>query len=398
MTKGGRKVVKKTKLAVIGVGARGKGLMTNLARMEDVEIIAVCDRFMDRAEAARDTALELTGLSPRLHKDWHDALDEPGLEGVIVATPWYLHIPVTIAAMKKGIRPGSEVGGAFDVQDCWKLIDTYEETGTPAMLLENRCWNRDAMLVTALAKAGLFGEIVACSMGYMHDLRKQVGGDKDPHHGRVREYLERNCNNYATHPLGPCAKLLGINRGNRITSLVAISSKAAGMADYVSRQPGHPLAGSSWKQGDITNVILTLAHGETIHLTLDTTLPRRYAHGFFVHGTRGMFNGEKREVFIDGMHDEEQPSELDNLDSFRDQYEDPIWRTFNPDDNAAHGGTDYLTLRAFVESIQKQTEPPIDVYDMATWKAVTPLSEQSIAHGGHPVDFPDFTRGMWLRR
>ena len=66
MTKGGRKVVKKTKLAVIGVGARGKGLMTNLARMEDVEIIAVCDRFMDRAEAARDTALELTGLSPRL--------------------------------------------------------------------------------------------------------------------------------------------------------------------------------------------------------------------------------------------------------------------------------------------------------------------------------------------
>ena len=41
---------------------------------------------------------------------------------------------------------------------------------------------------------------------------------------------------------------------------------------------------------------------------------------------------------------------------------------------------------------------PIDVYDMATWMAITPLSEQSIAHGGMPQAIPDFTRGQWMYR
>ncbi|MBR6747586.1 MAG: gfo/Idh/MocA family oxidoreductase [Clostridia bacterium] len=389
--------MKKVRLSVIGAGSRGTGLTKILARMPDVEIVNICDIVEDRALKSRENVREIAGYQPAVLTDWHEALEAPGLDGVIAATPWFLHIPVSVAAMKKGIRPGSEVGAAFDVNDCWKLIDTYEETGVPAMLLENRCWNRDALLVAALAKAGLFGEIVSCTMGYMHDLRHQVGGDGDPNHGRVKEYLHRNCNNYATHPLGPCAHLLGVNRGNRITSLVAVASRARGMADYVARHPGHPLTGCTWEQGDITTVILTLAHGETIHLTLDTTLPRRYSHGYFVHGTRGMFNGETREVFIEGMHDESGPIAYNNLDSFRDEYECELWKHYNPDEEG-HGGIDYLCLRAYVDSVKNHTEPPIDVYDMATWKSISPLSEQSIAHGGMPVAVPDFTRGLWMRR
>ena len=30
--------------------------------------------------------------------------------------------------------------------------------------------------------------------------------------------------------------------------------------------------------------------------------------------------------------------------------------------------------------------------------AITPLSEQSIAHGGMPQAIPDFTRGLWHMR
>lgn len=41
---------------------------------------------------------------------------------------------------------------------------------------------------------------------------------------------------------------------------------------------------------------------------------------------------------------------------------------------------------------------PIDVYDMAAWMAITPLSEQSVAHGGMPQAIPDFTRGKWMYR
>jgi hypothetical protein len=37
------------------------------------------------------------------------------------------------------------------------------------------------------------------------------------------------------------------------------------------------------------------------------------------------------------------------------------------------------------------------VYDGATWGAVSALSEMSIARGNNSVDFPDFTRGQWIK-
>jgi hypothetical protein len=40
----------------------------------------------------------------------------------------------------------------------------------------------------------------------------------------------------------------------------------------------------------------------------------------------------------------------------------------------------------------------MDVYDAATWSAISPLSEKSIELGNQTVDFPDFTSGKWMSR
>lgn len=57
-----------------------------------------------------------------------------------------------------------------------------------------------------------------------------------------------------------------------------------------------------------------------------------------------------------------------------------------------------LLLNTFVECAKQNIEAPFDVYDAATWMAITPLSEQSISLGGQPMAFPDFTRGRWMKR
>ena len=59
---------------------------------------------------------------------------------------------------------------------------------------------------------------------------------------------------------------------------------------------------------------------------------------------------------------------------------------------------DYLVIAAFAESIRNKTQTPIDVYDTATWMAVTVLSEQSVVLGSTAVAFPDFTKGKWIDR
>ena len=76
-----------------------------------------------------------------------------------------------------------------------------------------------------------------------------------------------------------------------------------------------------------------------------------------------------------------------------------IWRNITEEEkNLGHGGMDYLEMKAFFKAILNGEEMPVDVYDMAAWMSITPLSEQSIAHGGMPQAIPDFTRGLWHLR
>ena len=39
-----------------------------------------------------------------------------------------------------------------------------------------------------------------------------------------------------------------------------------------------------------------------------------------------------------------------------------------------HGGMDYIEFRVLFDCLENNKPLPIDVYDMATWMAVTPLS------------------------
>lgn len=59
---------------------------------------------------------------------------------------------------------------------------------------------------------------------------------------------------------------------------------------------------------------------------------------------------------------------------------------------------DWLVFCDFVDCVKNRTQPPIDVYDMASWMCITALAEESIAMGGHPVAVPDFTNGAWINR
>ena len=63
-----------------------------------------------------------------------------------------------------------------------------------------------------------------------------------------------------------------------------------------------------------------------------------------------------------------------------------------------HGGMDPIMWVYFVDALKNGKEMPIDVYDAASWMAITALSERSIALGGAPQIIPDYTNGKWQYR
>ena len=395
----------KLNIGVIGLGGRSFGLLTSvILPRPEIEILAVCDLYEDRREKAVETVKKKRGYEPVSTADYREILDMKAVDAVLVLTSWTDHIPISIAAMKAGKYVGCEVGGAYSVDDCWELVRTYEETKVPCMLLENCCYGRDELMVLNMVRQGLFGEIVHCQGGYRHDLRDEISFGRENRHYRLANYQNRNCENYPTHELGPIANVLNINRGNRMVSLNAVASKSAGLHEYLMKEKGpeYDLSSCSFAQGDIVTTIIKCAHGETITLTLDTTLPRPYSRAFHVQGTKGMFMEDNRSIFLDGVHNKYDfcwKDQWNNVEEYREQYDHPIWKQYLKEGvTGGHDGIDWLVFGAFFDAARRETQTPIDVYDMAAWMSITPLSEASVAMGGAPVAVPDFTNGRWLNR
>lgn len=394
---------KTIRLAILGLGGRGIGQMKVLLDMEDVQVTAVCDTYTDRIENAQKIVEEKKGNVPFGSTDASECIHHDDVDAVVVMTSWETHIPLCIESMRAGKRVAMEVGGATSVDECWRLVRTSEETGVPCMLLENCCYGQEELTLLNMAHKGLFGTIVHCAGAYAHDLRDEIGNGDINRHYRQRHFLNRNAELYPTHELGPICNYLNINRGNRMIALTAMSSKACGLHEWlVENRPGTDLVNAQVNEGDIVTTMIKCANGETILLTHDCTLPRFYSRGGVIRGTKGMWMEDNRSVYIEGMSPVDESDWTHRAESdkkYMEEYEHPLWKEYRDlGTRGGHGGMDYLVLRAFVESVQNETEPPIDVYDAAAWMAITALSEESIAMGSAPVAIPDFTSGRWCRR
>ncbi|MBR5445028.1 MAG: Gfo/Idh/MocA family oxidoreductase [Clostridia bacterium] len=392
------------KVGLIGLGGRGMGHLRGiLTEREDVYVTYVCDSYEDRAAAGAKLVEEKNGHTPKATTNYKELCESADVDVVVIASAWENHIPAACYAMECGKQVCTEVGGAYSLDDCWKLVNTYEKTGIHCMLLENCCYDRNELMVMKMVREGLFGKIVHCEGGYQHDLRNEIAHGEENRHYRLRNYKNRNCENYPTHELGPIAKILDINRGNRMIKLTAMASGAWGLNEYAKMHPdtvNPELQSYPFRQGDVVKTMIQCAHGETICLTLDTSLPRYYSRNFTIRGTKGFFGENESMVWLDSEHGEEWGhSSFNNLEKFRPEWEHPIWKRFFEEGvKGGHGGMDWLVFDAYFTSLAEGKVPPIDTYDTAAWMAVTPLSETSIANGSMPVDFPDFTRGMWTNR
>ncbi|MBK9146771.1 MAG: Gfo/Idh/MocA family oxidoreductase [Flavobacteriales bacterium] len=417
----------KVRLGFIGVGLRGQMHLAELAMRDDVEIIAMHDP--DASMAAMAQQLLAKANRPKAvayvngNEGYLELLRRKDIDAVIISSPWEWHVQQGIAALETGKVVGMEVCGAMSVDDCWAIARTSERTGVPVMLLENVCYRRDVMAVMNMVRQGLFGELVHAQGGYQHDLRHVLFNSGAPNgYGdgvefgakgwseakwRTQHYVDRNGELYPTHGLGPVAVMMDINRGNRLTHLSSIASKARGASKHIMEHAkggaSHPNARVEFKCGDVVSTQIQCANGETILLTHDTTLQRPYNLGFRVQGTEGLWQetgwGELDQGMLYFEKSMEHSHRWENSKALLEQHDHPLWKRYaSQAEGAGHGGMDFFVDHVFIECIKRKRPFPLDVYDMATWYAITPLSEKSIAEGGQVQDIPDFTEGRWKER
>ncbi len=407
----------KLNVGMIGVGLRGTNHLSNLLDRKDITITAICDIDPERITIARKMISDAGGQPPQVfgenEEDYKNLLSLGNVDTVLIATPWLWHVRMAVDSMLAGKYTGVEVSAANTMEECWDLVNTHEKTGVHVMILENVNYRRDIMAVLNMVRQNLFGELLHFRCGYQHDLREvKFNNGKQPYGGgvefgekaisearwRTEHSVKRNADVYPTHGLGPIAVMADINRGNRFVSMTSHATKGVGLHKYIVDHGGedHPNAKIKFKQGDVITSIIDTANGETIIITHDCNSPRPYSLGFRVQGANGLWEDDGNRIYIEGKS---EPHEWDSADNWLQEYDHPLWKKYGEyAEDAGHGGMDFFVLNAFVESAKMKIAPPMDVYDAAAWSAVTPLSEVSIANGGAPQDFPDFTRGLWIRR
>ena len=254
------------KTAVIGLGCRGSLLASIIADMEEAVIVCVCDLYEDRQADAASMIEKKSGHRPKKCTDYHEILCDPEVEAVIIAASWEAHVPIAAECMRAGKITALEVGGAYSVDDCRRLVETYEQTRTPFMFLENCCYGRRELMALNMARKGVLGNIMHCSGAYCHDLREEITSGREIRHYRLRNYIHRSCENYPTHEIGPIAKILDINNGNRFLTLCSVSSAATGLHEYAVQKKGaeHPLSNINYAQGDVVTTVIKCAGGQTV--------------------------------------------------------------------------------------------------------------------------------------
>lgn len=392
---------KKIRIGMVGVGGRGTGLLGILLTMEGLEFPAICDINIDNLKKAQDLVEKAGHKRPegyfRDEQSFQQLMFRDDLDAVVIASPWGWHTPMAVCGMKAGKYVAVEVPAALTFEQCWDLVRTHEETGMPCMMLENWSFRQDNLAVLNMIRQGLLGDIVHCHAAHSHDCIDHWFFDPQGNMRWGGKYLvERNCDQYPTHALGPVISWMNIGCGDYYSYVTSTATRSAGINAYFIRKfgPDHPNAKRKYAQGDIVSSVIKTQKGNTIVLNYDMQLPRPYDNRWQIQGTLGIYNEQRNAVYITGRspkyHDWEP------FPPYQDQFENFWWRAIKDKaSEISHGGTDYLELQQFLKAVKNKTQTPIDVYDSVALSALIPLSQQSIANGSTPVQCPDFTGGKW---
>lgn len=371
--------MKGIKTVLIGAGYRGQRLLRLMQGIEAYNVTAVFD---PAAVFHTDGMLEVYTEGPEDYKRMI-AVQHPEL--VVIASPWHFHVEQALYALEQGCHVAMEIKGGFCLGEYDPLIEVASRKGLRIYPLENAVFTRENMAMLQLVQAGVLGQLVALRGGYRHDLRDMLVdeqgnlGNPNKPEGiwRSRFYLTEDGDLYPTHGLAPLCLAAGVGRTDRIAELTSFSSRACGLNEFVAHRGGtSPLPVS---MGDIVITQMRTEAGVLITLTHDTTLPRPRSLDFELQGSKGIWRGEFRQIYVEG----ESPYETwEDDEKYIARYEHICWQKWGKEaliQDVHHQGMDYIMLRMLAADFRGEMTYPITAGDLALWTSVSPYSKLSIA-------------------
>lgn len=399
------------RVGFIGLGMRGPGAVERFTHIPGVEIKALCDLHIDRAEKAQKILKKANKPDAVLYGGsetaWKELCERDDIDLVYVATDWKHHAEMMLYAMEQGKHVACEVPAALTMEDIWKIVDTAERTKRHCMQLENCVYDFFELTTLNMAQQGVFGEVLHTEGAYIHALDpfwNSYEGD-----WRLQYNMAHRGDVYPTHGVGPACQLLDIHRGDKMNFLVAVDTKPAVIPEFMERERGK---GSSkgFQNAAQTLTLIRTEKAKTIHIQHNVSTPRPYSRMYQLTGTEGFANKYPNEGYaIDAKkvggelsknHEDLTAHSYVSEDVKKElmkQYKHPIHQELEEIAKkvGGHGGMDFIMDYRLVYCLRNGLPLDMDVYDLAEWCSLVPLTALSLENNSAPVEIPDFTRGSW---
>ena len=399
------------RVGFIGLGMRGPGAVERFAQIDGTDIKGLCDVEANRVEDCqkllerhgRPRATAYSG-STDVYKKMCERTD---IDLIYIATDWVHHVPLAVYAMEHGKHVAIEVPAALDMDEIWQLINTSERTRKHCMMLENCVYDFFELAALNMAQQGLFGEVLHVEGSYLHNLDDFWTAYWN--NWRLDYNAKHRGDVYPTHGIGPDCQVLNIHRGDRMEYLVAMDTKPYNGPRVVKKLTGKDCP--DFQNGDQTSTLIHTVQGKTMLIQHDVLTPRPYSRMFQVVGSDGYASKYpvNQLLFRSSTLSYESP-DYQNLNAHSampdslcqamlSKYLPPFVKELQEKARrvGGHGGMDFLMDYRLVYCLQNGLPLDMDVYDMAEWCCIGPLSRLSLENNSMPVAIPDFTRGAWNR-
>lgn len=140
------------KVGVVGLGWAGQQHLEAYSRIDGVEIVAAAAMEADFLAAAKEKH-----DIPHTFARWEDMLELEGLDAISVAVPNFLHAPIAIAALNKGIHVLSEKPIARNGIEGQAMVDAARAAGRVLEVAFNHRQRGDIQALKSAIDAGELG-------------------------------------------------------------------------------------------------------------------------------------------------------------------------------------------------------------------------------------------------
>ena len=145
----------KLKVGVIGCGRISVMHLDAIENLAIPQLTCCCDVKKDRADAVAKQ------YGVKAYYDYREMLDKEELDAVHILLPHYLHVPVALYAIEKGIKVLSEKPMSTDYESALLAVETAEKKGVLYGIILQCRYNNSAKLVKKAYVDGKLGKIIS---------------------------------------------------------------------------------------------------------------------------------------------------------------------------------------------------------------------------------------------